>query len=154
MKGQDEFKNDMLAALPNIINTYHLTIVNTDHHHIQLAARDFALEIGFVREGLETSCFDLRPRTNRHDFALGHYLVQVLHVPLPADYVRNDKENYLLGLWRHEMPWLVYVLENYAQDILSGDRRWQATYQFPYTDAADGRYGEALKVIERRSEHP
>jgi len=154
MKGQDEFKNDLLEALSNIIRTYHLFIVDTDHHHIQLAGRDFALNIAFVREGLSLSYFDLRPRPNRHDYALGHYLVQVRHVPLLADYVRNDHEDYLLGLWRHEMIWLVYALENHAQDILRGDRRWQAGYQFTPMDCADGRYGEALKVVERRATPP
>ena len=149
---QKQFKQDLLNALSNIIKAYHFDIVDTDHHHIQLAAKDFALEIAFAREGLDLSYFDLRSRPNRHDYSLGHYLVQVRHAPLTPPYVHDGQDNYLIGKWRHEMAWLIPTLETHAQDILSGDRRWQATYHFALTDAPDGRYGEALRLIERRGQ--
>ena len=148
MEGQAEFKHDMLEALAGIIKTYHLAVADTNNHGILLVGKDFGVEMGFEREGIGLVYFDLRPPPNRHRYSLGHFLVQVRRVPHPPS-VWSQGEGSLLNFWRHEMPWVVDTLQRHAQDILSGDRAWQADYPYKPHVATDAMYKEALETMER-----
>lgn len=116
-----DFSDLVANAFSEIITTYGLSLVSVDVSEVMLTGDEFALLIWLDRDGTSLKYLDVRDRESPQIFDLVRYLaLQRSWKPSPPDVQPLSYADRV----REELAATAKALENYAADILRGQKVW------------------------------